>query len=166
MKILFIFFCLASIGCSNTKKDLKISEVIDYKELNIFISDSLPTFLDFDEKYVDIISQWNNISLISNVKNIRFSDSREVNYIISALKTDILKISDKIVPVKLNHPQIIGRFRVLKTDILKLNLDEVFNKNNIKFKEDLKDIIISYNAFVNSINLILSKSESENLDLN
>lgn len=165
MKIIYVFFCVFFVGCSNVKKDLKTSDYVDYNELNIFISDSLPILVDFDEKHSDVINQWNEISLIYNVKNINMSDSREVNYILSALKSDIIKISDKIVPFQLNHPQIIGRFRVLKTDILKLNSENMFNNTN-KFKDQLKDIFFSYNAFVNAVNYELSNVDNEKLLLN
>jgi hypothetical protein len=53
------------------------------------------------------------------------------------LKSDILKINDKNVPHALNHPQIIGRFRVLKTDILKINIDDL----SLKILEYLKLIL-------------------------
>lgn len=165
MKIIYVFFCVFFVGCSNVKKDLKTSDFVDYNELNIFISDSLPILVDFDEKHSDVINQWNEISLIYNVKNINMSDSREVNYILSTLKSDIIKISDKIVPFQLNHPQIIGRFRVLKTDILKLNSENMFNNTN-KFKDQLKDIFFSYNAFVNAVNYELSNVDNEKLLLN
>ncbi|MBL6649923.1 MAG: hypothetical protein ISP56_06630 [Flavobacteriaceae bacterium] len=165
MKIIYVFFCVFFVGCSNVKKDLKTSNFFDYNELNIFISDSLPILVDFDEKHSDVINQWNEISLIYNVKNINVSDSREVNYILSTLKSDIIKISDKIVPFQLNHPQIIGRFRVLKTDILKLNSENMFNNTN-KFKDQLKDIFFSYNAFVNAVNYELSNVDNEKLLLN
>ena len=165
MKIIYVFFCVFFVGCSNVKKDLKNSDFLDYNELNIFISDSLPILVDFDEKHSDVINQWNEISLIYNVKNINMSDSREVNYILSTLKSDIIKISDKIVPFQLNHPQIIGRFRVLKTDILKLNSENMFNNTN-KFKDQLKDIFFSYNAFVNAVNYELSNVDNEKLLLN
>jgi hypothetical protein len=49
MKIIYIFFCVFFVGCINVKKELKISDTIDYNELNIFISDSLPILVDFDE---------------------------------------------------------------------------------------------------------------------
>ena len=165
MKIIYVFFCVFFVGCSNVKKDLKNSDFLDYNELNIFISDSLPILVDFDEKHSDVINQWNEISLIYNVKNINMSDSREVNYILSTLKSDIIKISDKIIPFQLNHPQIIGRFRVLKTDILKLNSENMFNNTN-KFKDQLKDIFFSYNAFVNAVNYELSNVDNEKLLLN
>ena len=29
----------------------------------------------------------------------------------------------------LNHPQVIGRFRVLKTDVLKINIDDLSSEN-------------------------------------
>ena len=160
MKIIYIFFCVFFVGCINVKKELKISDTINYNELNIFISDSLPILVDFDEKHLDVFSQWHEILLISNIKNISKSDSREVNYILSALKSDILKINDKNVPHALNYPQIIGRFRVLKTDILKINIDDLSIENSRIFKTHLKDIIKSYNAFVNTMNLeVLQKDD-------
>ena len=168
MKIIYIFFCVFFVGCINVKKELKILDTINYNELNIFISDSLPILVDFDEKHSDVFSQWHEILLISNIKNISKSDSRELNYILSALKSDILKINDKNIPHVLNHPQIIGRFRVLKTNILKINLDDFSPENIVKFKVHLKDIIISHNALVKTMNSIANKTDEVktiNLDI-
>ena len=168
MKIIYIFFCVFFVGCINVKKELKILDTINYNELNIFISDSLPILVDFDEKHLDVFSQWHEILLISNIKNISKSDSRELNYILSALKSDILKINDKNIPHVLNHPQIIGRFRVLKTNILKINLDDLSPENIGKFKVHLKDIIISHNALVKTMNSIVNKTDEVktiNLDI-
>jgi len=168
MKIIYIFFCVFFVGCINVKKELKILDTINYNELNIFISDSLPILVDFDEKHLDVFSQWHEILLISNIKNISKSDSRELNYILSALKSDILKINDKNIPHVLNHPQIIGRFRVLKTNILKINLDDFSPENIEKFKVHLKDIIISHNALVKTMNSIVNKTDEVktiNLDI-
>jgi len=168
MKIIYIFFCVFFVGCINVKKELKILDTINYNELNIFISDSLPILVDFDEKHLDVFSQWHEILLISNIKNISKSDSRELNYILSALKSDILKINDKNIPHVLNHPQIIGRFRVLKTNILKINLDDFSPENIVKFKVHLKDIIISHNALVKTMNSIANKTDEVktiNLDI-
>ncbi len=168
MKIIYIFFCVFFVGCINVKKELKILDTINYNELNIFISDSLPILVDFDEKHLDVFSQWHEILLISNIKNISKSDSRELNYILSALKSDILKINDKNIPHVLNHPQIIGRFRVLKTNILKINLDDFSPENIVKFKVHLKDIIISHNALVKTMNSIVNKTDEVktiNLDI-
>ena len=72
-----------------------------------------------------------------------------------------LKINDTNVPFELNHPQIIGRFRVLKTDILKIDLDNLSIDNYKTFQNHLKDIIVSYNAFVNIMNLQVAKDKNE-----
>ena len=61
----------------------------------------------------------------------------------------------------LNHPQIIGRFRVLKTDILKIDVDNLSIDNYKTFQSHLKDIIVSYNAFVNIMNLEVTKDKNE-----
>ena len=65
------------------------------------------------------------------------------------------------MPFELNHPQIIGRFRVLKTDILKIDLDNLSIDNYKTFQNHLKDIIVSYNAFVNIMNLQVAKDKNE-----
>ena len=81
---------------------------------------------------------------------------------INLLKTDILKIIDTNVPFELDHPQIIGRFRVLKTDILKIDIDNLSLENYEIFQKHLSDIILSYNAFVNTMNLEVNKDKSVN----
>jgi hypothetical protein len=88
-------------------------------------------------------------------------ESKQLNFPINLLKTDILKINDKNVPHALNHPQIIGRFRVLKTDILKINIDDLSFENYKTFKKNLKDIINSYNSFVNTMNLEVSQKDDK-----
>ena len=101
------------------------------------------------------------IQLFFADKIVYNSKATEKFYIntLSALKTDILKINDKNPPYLLNHPQIIGRFRVLKTNILKINLDDFSPENIVKFKVHLKDIIISHNALVKTMNSMVNKTD-------
>ena len=42
---------------------------------------------------------------------------------------------DTNVPFELDHPQIIGRFRVLKTDILKIDVDDLSTENLAIFQK-------------------------------
>ena len=163
-KILCFIFILSS--CDTNQKEYNQSIEIDFKELNSFVRDSLPLIIELDENFSDVYEKWDNLSLINSVKNIKLSDPRQLNYNLTALKNDIIKIDDKQLPGKLDFPQVIGRFRVLKTDILKISTENIFTENYDTFKLHLRDIIISYNALNNTINVILSKSESENLDLN
>ena len=109
----------------------------------------------------DVFDRWKDIFLINSVKKIPLVDSRQLSFPINLLKTDIVKINDANVPSELNYPQIIGRFRVLKTDILKIDIDNLSIENYKIFQNHLRDIVVSYNAFVNIMNLEVTKDNNE-----
>ena len=161
MKLFRLFFFLLIIGCSSNNQSLSNTSSLDYDILDRFIKDSLPSILDLDINHSDVFDQWKDINLINTVKKIPLIESKQLNFPINLLKTDILKINDKNVPHALNHPQIIGRFRVLKTDILKINIDDLSFENYKTFKKNLKDIINSYNSFVNTMNLEVSQKDDK-----
>ena len=161
MKLFRLFFFLVIIGCSSNNQSLSNTSSLDYDILDRFIKDSLPSTLDLDINHSDVFDQWKDINLINTVKKIPLIESKQLNFPINLLKTDILKINDKNVPHALNHPQIIGRFRVLKTDILKINIDDLSFENYKTFKKNLKDIINSYNSFVNTMNLEVSQKDDK-----
>jgi len=161
MKLFRLFFFLLIIGCSSNNQSLSNTSSLDYDILDRFIKDSLPSTLDLDINHSDVFDQWKDINLINTVKKIPLIESKQLNFPINLLKTDILKINDKNVPHALNHPQIIGRFRVLKTDVLKINIDDLSFENYKTFKKNLKDIINSYNSFVNTMNLEVSQKDDK-----
>lgn len=161
MKLFKLLIVLLIIGCSSNNQSVSNTSSLDYDVLDSFIKDSLPSTLNLDINHSDIFDQWKDINLINTVKKIPLIESKQLNFPINLLKTDILKINDKNVPHALNHPQIIGRFRVLKTDILKINIDDLSFENSKTFKKNLKDIINSYNAFVNTMNLEVSQKEDK-----
>ena len=160
MKLIRLFLlCLILVSCSNNNKKVKINYTVDYTEINNFLKDSIPLTLELDSLYFQTFNKWKDISLINSVKKIPLVDSRQLSFPINLLKTDILKIIDTNVPFELDHPQIIGRFRVLKTDILKIDIDNLSIENYKIFQKHLRDIILSYNAFINIMNLEVSKDE-------
>ena len=161
MKLFRLLIIILIIGCSSNNQSVSNTSSLDYDALDSFIKDSLPSTLDLDINYNDVFDQWKDINLINTVKKIPLIESKQLNFPINLLKTDILKINDKNVPHALNHPQIIGRFRVLKTDILKINIDDLSFENSKTFKKNLKDIINSYNAFVNTMNLEVSQKDDK-----
>ena len=111
---------------------VKINYTIDYTELDNFIKDSLPVTLDLDSAYYQTFNKWKDISLINSVKKIPFVDSRQLSFPINLLKTDILKI----------------------------DIDNLSIENFNIFQTHLRDIIVSYNAFVNTMNLEVTKDKS------
>jgi hypothetical protein len=161
MKLFRLLIVLLIIGCSSNNQSVSNTSFLDYDALDSFIKDSLPSTLDLDTNYSDVFDQWKDINLINTVKKIPLIESKQLNFPINLLKTDILKINDKNVPHALNHPQVIGRFRVLKTDILKINIDDLSFENSKTFKKNLKDIINSYNSFVNTMNLEVSQKDDK-----
>ena len=161
MKLFRLLIVLLITGCSSNNQSVSNTSSLDYDVLDSFIKDSLPSTLDLDINHSDVFDQWKDINLINTVKKIPLIESKQLNFPINLLKTDILKINDKNVPHALNHPQIIGRFRVLKTDILKINIDDLSFENSETFKKNLKDIINSYNAFVNTMNSEVSQKDDK-----
>ena len=155
--ILFLIFC----SCSTNNNPVKTGYTLDYSELDSFLKDSLPKTLDLDINKNDVFNRWKDIFLINSVKKIPLVDSRQLSFPINLLKTDIVKINDANVPSELNYPQIIGRFRVLKTDILKIDIDNLSIENFKTFQNHLRDIVVSYNAFVNIMNLEVTKDNNE-----
>ena len=133
MKLFRLLIVLLIIGCSSNNQSVSNTSFLDYDALDSFIKDSLPSTLHLDTNYSDVFDQWKDINLINTVKKIPLIESKQLNFPINLLKTDILKINDKNVPHALNHPQVIGRFRVLKTDILKINIDDLSFENSKTF---------------------------------
>ena len=161
MKLFTLLIVLLIISCSSNNQSVSNTSFLDYDALDSFIKDSLPSTLDLDTNYSDVFDQWKDINLINTVKKIPLIESKQLNFPINLLKTDILKINDKNVPHALNHPQVIGRFRVLKTDILKINIDDLSFENSKTFRKHLKDIVKSYNAFVNTMNSEVSQKDDK-----
>ena len=165
MKLFRLLIVLLIIGCSSNNQSVSNTSSLDYDVLDSFIKDSLPSTLDLDTNYSEVFEQWKDINLINTVKKIPLIESKQLNFPINLLKTDIQKIDVQEIPSHFNSPQIIGRFRVLKTDILKINGDEISNENISIFKSHIKDIINSYNALVNMMNIEVKKSNEININL-
>ena len=107
-------------------------------------------------------SWWKDIEIIIGSSKIISSDSKQLSFLLDNLKIEIKKINDKSFDSIFNVPQIIGRFRVHKTNVLKINSNKIDSKNIQNFKNDLKGIVISYNALINMINKIAKESFEKN----
>ena len=154
--LLFFFFL---ISCSNnSKKNNLISTSINYEKLNSFVQDSLPSFLILNENFDEIFNPWQGIKTIESTSKIMSSDPRTLPFFLESLKLEVAKINDKQIPGKLNVPQIIGRFRVYKTEVLKINSNKIDLENIQLFKKNLKKIAISYNALISMMNKIAKES--------
>jgi hypothetical protein len=158
-KFFWIFAIFLLFSCQkNEKKKVTISKSIDYANLNSFVQDSLPIFDVLDLKYSKVYLLWKDIEIIKKTLEITKSDPRTLTFFLETLQSDIEKINEDQIPNELNIPQVIGRFRVFKTHVLKINVEKINFENFKLFKSDLKKIVISYNSLLKMINKISKES--------
>ena len=158
-KFFWIFAIFLLFSCQkNEKKKVTISKSIDYANLNSFVQDSLPVFDVLDLNYSKVYLPWKDIETIKKVSEIAKSDTRTLTFFLETLQSDIEKINENQIPKDLNIPQIIGRYRVFKTHVLKINVEKINFENFKLFKSDLKKIVISYNSLLKMINKISKES--------
>ena len=156
---IYLLFFFLLISCSkNPKKNNLISTSIDYEKLNSFVQDSLPSLLILNENFDEIFNSWQGIKTIESTSKIISSDPTTLSFFLESLKLEVAKINDKQIPGKLNVPQVIGRFRVYKTEVLKINSNKIDLENIDLFKKNLKKIAISHNALISMINKIAKES--------
>jgi len=158
-KFFWIFAVFLLFSCQkNEKKKDTISKSIDYTNLNSFVQDSLPVFDVLDLNYSKVYLLWKDIETIKKASEITKSDPRTLTFFLETLQSDIEKINEDQIPNELNIPQVIGRFRVFKTHVLKINAKKINFENFNLFKSDLKKIVISYNSLLKMINKISKES--------
>ena len=160
---IYLLFFFLLISCfNNSKKNDLISKSIDYDKLNSFVQDSLPSLLILNENFDQIFNLWEGVKTIESTSKIMSSDPRTLPFFLESLKLEVAKINDKQIPGKLNVPQVIGRFRVYKTEVLKINSNKIDLGNIQLFKKNLKKITISYNALISMMNKIAKESLESN----
>ena len=157
LSFLFIF-----LSCSeNIKKSNPVSKSIDYSNLSSFINDSLPDFKVLDQNYNEVFNLWKDVEIIKKTPDISSSDPRTLIYFLESLSQEVDKINEVQITGILNVPLIIGRLRVYKTDILKINSNKIDLQNFRLFKSNLKEITLSYNALINMMNKVAKDNDKE-----
>ena len=153
--IQFLLVTIFLNSCSNiSNKNNFQDNSINYNQLNQFVRDSLPQFVLIDEKYLDIVDLWDAKPVIESTLQIISKDSKTLPFFFESLRLEIEKIQIEQIPYDLKVPQIVGRFRVYKTQILKISETQKNNLNLNLYKQNLLDLVKSYNALVNMVNII------------
>ena len=151
------------VSCSKTTKKISsTNNSIDYSVLNSFVQDSLPNFKNIDQNYKEVFNLWKDIKIIQSTNDIISSDPRQLSFLLEALKLEVKKINDYQIPGQLNVPHVIGRLRVYKTNVFKINSNKIESENIQLFKKNLKSIVISYNALIDMMNKIAKESSENN----
>ena len=161
--IIVIVSSFLIIGCNNNSNSEVRITTLDYSNINTFLKDSLPSVVKLDSVFQSEFIKWEYITELNAVESFHIIDPAQLSFPLNLLKTNIQKVDEKSIPELFNSPQIIGRLRVLKTDILKINEDDFSDETINIFKNHIKDIVLSYNAFINMMNYEAKKSDKIDL---
>jgi len=163
--IIVIVSSFLIIGCNNNSNSEVRITTLDYSNINTFLKDSLPSVVKLDSVFQSEFIKWEYITELNAVETFHIIDPAQLSFPLNLLKTNIQKVDENSIPELFNSPQIIGRLRVLKTDILKINEDDFSDETINIFKNHIKDIVLSYNAFINMMNIEVKKSNEININL-
>ena len=148
-----ILIILLITACSKSEK--KQNDVIPEQiptSINSFF-DSRPSVINIDSTLFSSVEKWSQIVSFSE----KFSDliQKEVNHKskIKSLTVDIKKINKDNIPIDFKTPPIIGRLRVLKTFMKKIDSYILDQENLQEYKSDIVNLLESYNALIYQINL-------------
>ena len=161
--IIVIVSSFLIIGCNNNSNSEVRITTLDYSNINTFLKDSLPSVVKLDSVFQSEFIKWEYITELNAVESFHIIDPAQLSFPLNLLKTNIQKVDENSIPELFNSPQIIGRLRVLKTDILKINEDDFSDETINIFKNHIKDIVLSYNAFINMMNYEAKKSDKIDL---
>ena len=152
MKRLILIILLIT-ACSKSEK--KQNDVIPEQiptSINSFF-DSRPSVINIDSTLFSSVEKWSQIVSFSE----KFSDliEKEINHKskIKSLTADIKKINKDNIPNDFKTPPIIGRLRVLKTFMQKIDSYILDQENLQEYKRDIVNLLESYNALIYQINL-------------
>ncbi len=156
-----ILIILLFVACSSSKKnqnDVKYEPIPT--SINSFF-DSNPDLIKIDSTLLMSVEKWNQIMIFSE-KFLELFE-KEINHKskIKSLTDDIKKITKGSIPDEFKTPPIVGRLRVLKTYIQKIDSYKLNHDNLDVYKKDVNRLLESYNALVYQINL-KSKENLEN----
>ena len=170
MRIILKFF-IGSItlscfifSCTNQTKSTKIKNTqIDHDQLNSYVKDSIDQPLKLNQNFIENFNSWDLVSAIESTTQIKDKETETFPFLFEMISLELDKIKFENAPEDLNIPQVIGRFRVYKTNILKINSIDLNIKNFLDYKNNLKNLISSHNALVNMLNLTANEIEEKNL---
>lgn len=154
MNKLILLFVLLIISCSDKKKSDSDVNKFKVSTLNGYVDDEIINIKKLDSSSLDIFDSWNLILIISSKFNSFNKDIIDHKSVINSIKQDLEKITIDNIPPLFNRPEIIGRLRVLKTFVYKIDSYNLNYENIEMYKSDLKLMFSSYDALISKMNSI------------
>ena len=154
MNKLILLIILLIISCSDKKKSDSDVNKFKVSTLNGYVEDEIINIKKLDSSSLDIFDSWNLILIISSKFNSFNKDIIDHKSVINSIKQDLEKITIDNIPPLFNRPEIIGRLRVLKTFVYKIDSYNLNYENIEMYKSDLKLMFSSYDALISKMNSI------------
>ena len=157
-KNIFLLLSLMLLGCNNQsirsensvfQPNRPLSELVDINEVN---------FLSIDSVYLKRFNVWNPFIAVNTKLSRLTPQSNDHRSILNSIKLDLQDINQNNIPYPFNKPEVIGRLRVVKTFVYKVNSYELNAINLKSYEEDVIIIIESYNAFVEKLNALAEEA--------
>ena len=152
----YIVFCLSILlfSCKNEIKTNVVSENVSEIAFNSFFDlDTVPEILQLDSLYNSEFEKWSEFLSFSEILNNMYGEDGNHRILISSLYNQLENVEIDKIPAPFDTPPIIGRTKVLKTFVEKIFLSDETEFNSDGYRDDIKKIIISFNALVYQLNV-------------
>tara|TARA_B100001939_G_scaffold10255_1_gene9121 strand:+ start:250 stop:702 length:453 start_codon:yes stop_codon:yes gene_type:complete len=141
-------------SCKNEIKTNVVSEDVSEIAFNSFFDlDTVPEILQLDSLYNSEFEKWSDFLSLSEILNNMSGEDGNHRILISSLYNQIENVEIDKIPAPFDTPPIIGRTKVLKTFVEKIFLSDETEFNSDGYRDDIKKIIISFNALVYQLNV-------------
>ena len=152
----YIVFCLSILlfSCKNEIKTNVVSENVSEIAFNSFFDlDTVPEILQLDSLYNSEFEKWSEFLSFSEILNNMYREDGNHRILISSLYNQLENVEIDKIPAPFDTPPIIGRTKVLKTFVEKIFLSDETEFNSDGYRDDIKKIIVSFNALVYQLNV-------------
>ena len=159
-KNIFLLLVLTLLGCNNQSIQSENSVFQPNRSLLELISIDEVNFSSIDSAYLKRFNVWNPFIAVNTKLSRLTQESNDHRSILNSIKLDLQDINQNNIPYPFNKPEVIGRLRVVKTFVYKVNSYELNAVNLKSYEEDVIMIIESYNAFVEKLNALAEEAGS------
>ena len=157
-KNIFLLLTLLTFGCNNQSIQSENSVFQPNRPLSKLIGIDEVNLLSIDSAYLKRFNVWNPFIAVNTKLSRLTPESNDHRSILNSIKLDLQEINQNNIPYPFNKPEVIGRLRVVKTFVYKVNSYELNAVNLKSYEEDVITIIESYNAFVEKLNALAEEA--------
>ena len=141
-------------SCKNEIKTNVVFENVSEIAFNSFFDlGTVPEILQLDSLYNSEFEKWSEFLSLSEILNNMSRLDGNHRILISSLYNQLENVEIDKIPSPFDTPPIIGRTKVLKTFVEKIFLSDETEFNSDGYRDDIKKIIISFNALVYQLNV-------------